>query len=54
MAIQALKTIGQKKIDDRTIERIQSILKHEKKENIINDAKLSPAWVSKILMQVIE
>jgi hypothetical protein len=53
-AIQALKTIGQNKIDEKTIEKIQSILKNEKKENIINDAKLSPAWVSKILMQVIE
>lgn len=54
LAIQALKTIGQNKIDEKTIQKIQSILKNEKKENIINDAKLSPAWVSKILMQVIE
>lgn len=54
LAIQALKTIGQNKIDEKTIEKIQSILKNEKKENIINDAKLSPAWISKILMQVIE
>lgn len=53
-AIQALKTIGQNKIDEKTIEKIQSILKNEKKENIIHDAKLSPAWVSKILMHVIE
>jgi hypothetical protein len=53
-AIQALKTIGQNKIDEKTIEKIQSILKNEKKENIIHDAKLSPAWVSKMLMQVIE
>jgi len=53
-AIQALKTIGQNKIDEKTIEKIQSILKNEKKENIVHDAKLSPAWVSKILMQVIE
>lgn len=54
LAIQALKTIGQNKIDEKTIEKIQAILKNEKKENIINDAKLSPAWVSKILMPVIE
>lgn len=54
LAIQALKTIGQNKIDEKSIEKIQSILKDEKKENVINDAKLSPAWVSKILMQVIE
>lgn len=53
-AIQALKTIGQNKIDEKIIEKIQAILKNEKKENIINDAKLSPAWINKILMQVIE
>lgn len=54
LAIQALKTIGQKKIDEKIIEKIQAILKNEKKETIINDAKLSPAWINKILMQVIE
>jgi hypothetical protein len=53
LAIQALKTIGQNKVDDNTIEKFQAILKKEKKENIINDAKLSPAWIKKILMQAI-
>jgi hypothetical protein len=53
LAIQALKTIGQKKIDEKILEIIQAILKNEKKEIIINDAKLSPAWINKILMQVI-
>lgn len=53
LAIQALKTIGQNKVDEKTIEKIQAILKNEKKENIINDAKLSPAWINKILMQAI-
>ncbi len=53
LAVQALKTIGQNKVDEKTIAKIQSILKNEKKENIINDAKLSPAWINKILMQVI-
>jgi len=54
LAIQALKTIGQNKIDEKTIEKIQVILKQEKKENILNNAKLSPAWINKLLMQVIE
>lgn len=53
LAIQALKTIGQNKVDAETIEKIQAILKSEKKENIINDAKLSPAWINKILMKAI-
>jgi len=54
LAIQALKIIGQNKVDDNTIEKFQAILKKEKKENIINDAKLSPAWIKKILMQAIK
>jgi hypothetical protein len=53
LAIQALKTIGKKNIDEKTIKGIRAVLKKEKKENIINDAKLSPAWIYKILMQTI-
>jgi len=54
LVIQALKTIGQNKVDENTLEKIQAILKNEKKENIINDAKLSPAWINKILIQAIQ
>jgi hypothetical protein len=53
LVIQALKTIGNSKLDDSTLLKIQDILKKEKKENIINDAKLTPAWINKILMQTI-
>jgi hypothetical protein len=31
LSIQALKTFGQNKVDDKTIEEIQAILKNEKK-----------------------
>ena len=54
LVIQALKTIGQKKIDDEIISKIHLILKNEQQENIINDAKLSPAWIHKILKQSIQ
>ena len=50
LAIQALKTIGKKNIDDSTIKKIKAILKKEKKENLLSDAKLAPAWIHKILM----
>lgn len=53
MVIQALKTIGNSKLDDSTLLKIQNILKKEKKDNIINDAKLAPVWISKILTQTI-
>jgi hypothetical protein len=50
LAIQALKTIGQNKADEKTIEKIQAILKKETRQNIIHDAKLAPSWISKIIM----
>ena len=53
MVIQALKTIGNSKLDDSTLLKIQNILKKEKKDNIVNDAKLAPVWISKILTQTI-
>ncbi len=53
LVIQALKTIGQNNVSTDTIKEIQTILKNEKIENIINDAKLAPTWIYKILMQVI-
>ena len=53
MVIQALKTIGNSKLDDSTLLKIQNILKKEKRDNIINDAKLAPVWISKILTQTI-
>lgn len=54
LVIQALKSIGQKKLDNETLKRINLILKNEKEENILNDAKLAPAWINKILTQSIK
>ncbi len=53
LVIQALKTIGQSKVDDETITKIKNFLEKEKRENIMNDAKLAPAWINKILIQAI-
>ena len=50
LAIQALKSIGQDKIENDVLTRLLIILKKEKKENILHDAKLAPAWINKILM----
>lgn len=54
LVIQALKTIGQTKVDEKTISKIQTLLQKEKVENIINDAKLAPAWINKILTKSIQ
>ncbi|MBN8706422.1 MAG: hypothetical protein J0L62_11155 [Bacteroidetes bacterium] len=53
LVIQALKSIGQSKVDNETISKIHSILKKEKTENVLKDAKLAPAWINKILVQSI-
>ena len=53
LVIQVLKTIGQSKVDDETLLKIQTLLKKEKIENRLNDAKLAPAWINKILIQSI-
>jgi Family of unknown function (DUF6088) len=53
LVIQALKTIGQTKVEDETLIKIQILLKKEKKENVINDAKFAPAWINKILIKSI-
>ena len=50
LAIQALKSIGQDKLEDDVVNKLLTILKKEKKEVIQHDAKLAPAWINKILM----
>lgn len=54
LVIQALKTIGQNNLEKDTLEKIIVILKREKKENILNDVTLAPAWINKILMSNIK
>lgn len=50
LVIQALKSMGRDKIEDDVLMRLLTILKKEKKEIILHDAKLAPAWINKILM----
>jgi hypothetical protein len=50
LVIQALKSIGQNKVENDMLTKLLSSLKKEKKETILHDAKLAPAWVNKILM----
>lgn len=52
LVIQALKSIGQNKLEIESLKKLQTILRKEKKENILHDAKLAPAWINKILMSV--
>lgn len=54
LVIQALKTIGQSKVDDEILLKIQTLLKKEKIEDRLNDAKLAPAWINKVITQTIK
>lgn len=54
LVIQALKSIGQDKIEENILSKLLAILQKEKKENIRHDAKLAPAWINTILMRAIK
>ena len=54
LVIQAVKSIGRHKVNDEVLMKLLNILKKEKKETILHDAKLAPAWINKILMSAIK
>jgi hypothetical protein len=54
LAIQALKMIGKKNVNDKIIAKIEEVLQHEKKENILHDAKLAPVWIHNTLTRAIQ
>lgn len=51
LVIQALKEIGKDNITDEQLKKIKNHLKLEKKEIIEHDAKLTSAWIAKILKE---
>jgi hypothetical protein len=53
LVIQALKTIGKDKLDEKSETIILEQLKNEKLENILHDSKLAPVWVATILKKAI-
>ena len=54
LVIQALKSIGQSKLEDESLKKLQAVLRKEREENILHDAKLAPAWINKILMSAVK
>jgi hypothetical protein len=53
LAIQALRTIGEKNVTLEKIEKIRNILKKEKKNLLQHDMKLAPAWIREIIRSVL-
>ena len=54
MIIQALRWIGQKRVDDKMIARLRRNLKPEDRAALVKDAHLAPAWIASILRQLAE
>jgi len=52
LAIQALLELGKESIDEKVIKRLTEVLQKEGPEVVINDAKLAPGWVAKILYSI--
>lgn len=53
LAIQALKSIGKKRIADYEIEKVVNILKKENPKHLAHDIKLAPEWIREIMRKAI-
>jgi len=52
LVIQALREIGNGKVNDEQINSIFELLQKEKPEHVKYDAALAPAWISRIMLSV--
>jgi len=48
LVIQALRWLGQRHVDQKTISRLRRTLKPEDKAALVKDAHLAPAWIGAI------
>jgi hypothetical protein len=54
LAIQALRTIGEKNVTPQQIEKIHDLLKKEKTTLLQHDMRLAPAWIREIIRPVLK
>ena len=54
LVIQALKAIGKNLVKEDDLKKIFDHLKKEKRENILHDSKLAPAWIEEILKKALK
>lgn len=50
----ALQAIGQGNVSDEQLKRINQLLSHEPKEQIVEDLKLVPGWIRSIILKAYE
>jgi len=53
LAVSALKEIGEHFVSDNDMNILRKALSHETKENISGDLSLAPAWIQKLIRQII-
>ena len=54
LVIQALRVIGKDKVSTEEIEKIQSLLKLEKKARLEHDIRLAPEWIREIMKPTLQ
>lgn len=54
LVIQALRTIGKDKVTTDEIAKVQQILRKEKPSHILQDVRLAPEWIRKIMLSVLK
>ena len=54
LVIQALRTIGKENVTKEEIEKIQKLLKEEKKTRLRHDIRLAPVWIKEIMKPVLD
>ncbi len=54
LVIQALRTIGKENVTKEEIEKIQKLLKEEKKTRLQHDIRLAPVWIKEIMKPVLD
>jgi hypothetical protein len=54
LVIQALRSIGQRHVDESTVRRLRRTLKPEHRAGLMKDAHLAPAWIASIFRRLAE
>lgn len=52
LVIQALREIGKDNITSYQQKKIHELLQKEDRDNLLHDARLAPAWIKKIILEV--
>ena len=51
--IQALRHLGQKHLDDKTVAQLRKRLSADDKKQLLNDIRYAPAWIAAIMRRVV-